>query len=518
MTEEPDPRLVALGLVPAAPIEKKKEEKTFLEAVEAAAAAPPPSAPVPSGTDQLFRGMGKFTGMPAVPAPPAGPHPAAPGHSAIPPGFVAPSPSRGAPPSYTPPPRPPQAPAKPMSAAFAPPTPEAPLREAPPPLPPLAAVVPAAPVPEPPRPLVRRGRPMRTRRAPREPKAAAKAKPLAPQRPPLPPSTVLLKGPIVMGFPEKEYELTLEQLGFRIDAPERIEIAWSDVREIKARRGRVAVRTKGGKPVTFTIAVDGVGEPSLAAPLARVVKESSGGRLDLAGSAVLELQNASDTLRDRFHDEDDPVIPALVGLIFVFAGFVLTGILPDALAISARTPYAPGAFLIDSPLASFDPRILLASFAAAAGLAAGVVRVAMGKAAMAWALGTLRGWHEGSRPAVDTGRRLLALIVIYPGIAAAVLLGAIVLALPSLRVQTLIDEGGVHLLRPLPIFDDDRTWETVSDLKTVPAPTTQHFEGVAVIIRFEDGSTVSTLDGRLRGGTDKQLLASATLWRDGPPP
>src|SRR2546428_2667347 len=304
MTEEPDPRLVALGLVPAAPIEKEKEEKPFLEAVEAAAAAPPPSAPVPSGTDQLFRGMGKFTGMPAVPAPPAGPPPAAPGHSAIPPGFVAPSPSRGAPPSYAPPPRPPQAPAKPMSAAFAPPTPEAPLREAPPPLPPLAAVVPAAPVPEPPRPLVRRGRPMRTRRAPREPKAAAKAKPLAPQRPPLPPSTVLLQGPIVMGFPGKEDELTLEQLGVRIDAPERIEIAWSDVREIKARRGRVAVRTKGGKPVTFTIAVDGVGEPSLAAPLARVVKESSGGRVDLAGAAVLELQNASDTLRDRFHDED----------------------------------------------------------------------------------------------------------------------------------------------------------------------------------------------------------------------
>src|SRR5437899_793672 len=117
----------------------------------------------------------------------------------------------------------------------------------------------------------------------------------------------------------------------------------------------------------------------------------------------------------------------------------------------------------------------------------------MGKAAMAWALGTLRGWHEGSRPAVDTGRRLLALIVIYPGVAAAVVLGAIVLALPSLRVQTLIDEGGVHLLRPLPIFDDDRTWETVSDLKTVPAPTTQHFEGVAVV-GFEAKALVR-LDG-----------------------
>src|SRR5437867_2494021 len=516
MTGEPDPRLVALGLVPAAPIEpieKKKEEPRPEVAKPPAAAAPPPQPPVP---DQLFRGMGKFTGMPAAPAPSAAPPSPPPGHdlppSALPPGFVAPSPSRSAPPPlYTPPPRPAQ-PARTTPPVFAPAAPEAPLREAPPPLPPLAAVTPAPPVAQPPRTRVRRGRPARAAKL----GVTAAPKPLAPPRPPLPPSPVLLKGPIVMGFPEKEHELSLEQLGFRIDAEEPIEIAWTEVREIKARRGRVVVRTKG-KPVTFTISVDGVGEPTLAAPLARVVKESSGGTLDIAGSAVLELQNASDTLRDRFHDEDDPVIPTLVGLIFVFAGFVLTGILPDALAIAARMPYAPGAFLIDSPLASFDPRILLVSFAAAAALAAGVVRVAMGKAAMAWALGTLRGWHEGSRPAVDTGRRLLALIVLYPAVAAAVVLGAIFLAVPSLRVQTVIDGGGVHLVRPLPFFDDDRPWEAVTDITTVPAPTYQHFEGVAVIIHFEDGSTLSTLDGRLRGGTDKQLLASATAWLEGPP-
>jgi len=95
-------------------------------------------------------------------------------------------------------------------------------------------------------------------------------------------------------------------------------------------------------------------------------------------------------------------------------------------------------------------------------------------------------------------------------------LGAIFLAVPSLRVQTVIDGGGVHLVRPLPFFDDDRPWEAVTDITTVPAPTYQHFEGVAVIIHFEDGSTLSTLDGRLRGGTDKQLLASATAWLEGP--
>jgi hypothetical protein len=51
-------------------------------------------------------------------------------------------------------------------------------------------------------------------------------------------------------------------------------------------------------------------------------------------------------------------------------------------------------------------------------------------------------------------------------------------------------------------------------MTTVPAPTIQHFEGVAVVFRFADGGTVSTLDERLRGGTDKQLFASATAWRE----
>src|SRR5438046_1593912 len=105
----------------------------------------------------------------------------------------------------------------------------------------------------------------------------------------LPPSGVLLRGPIVMGYPEQKLQVTLEQLGFRIDGKEPIDVAWTDVREIKPRRGRVVVRTKG-RPVAFGMPVEGVAEPTLAGPLARVVKEASGGRLDLAGSSFLELQ------------------------------------------------------------------------------------------------------------------------------------------------------------------------------------------------------------------------------------
>jgi hypothetical protein len=321
-----------------------------------------------------------------------------------------------------------------------------------------------------------------------------------------------------MGYPEKKLQITLEQLGFRIDGKEPVDVAWTDVKEIKSRRGRVSVRLKGGRPVNFGIPVEGVAEPTLAGPLSRVVKEASGGSLDLAGSAFLELQNATDSLRDHYHDEDDPLIPTVVGLVFVLAGLTVTALLPDSIAIATRTPIAPGGYLIDSPLSSFDPRILVASFAAAAMLASGVVRVAMGKAATGWARGTLRGWHEGSRRPVELARRGLASIILNPAIAAALLLVAVVLSLPSARVQTVIEPGGFHVMREIPFFDEDRPWSTVTEITTVPAPTIQHFEGIAVVFNFNNKSPISTLNGRLRGGTDKQLLTSAHQWWEGAAP
>ena len=403
------------------------------------------------------------------------------------------------------------------------------MREAPPPLPPLAAAMPTpvakAAVEAPPIPTKKEkaAKPKKEKAAKSEkalkPEKVKAAKPEKVKPPPkprfvLPPSGVLLRGPIVMGYPEQKLQITLEQLGFRINAKEPIDVPWTDVREIKSRRGRVVVRTKG-RPVAFGIPVEGVAEPTLAGPLARVVKEASGGSLDLAGSSFLELQNATDSLRDHFHDEDDPLVPTVVGLVFALAGLTFTALLPDALAIATRTPVAVGAYLLDYPLAGFDPRILAAAFAAAAMLAAGIVRVAMGKAATAWARGTLRGWHEGARRPVALLRRGLAAIVLNPSIAAAVLLAAIVLCLPSARAQTIVDESGFHIMRALPFFDDNKSWTSVKDMKTVPAPTVQHFEGVAVVFSFDDNSTISTLDAHLRGGTDKQLLTSATQWQRG---
>src|SRR5207302_620650 len=316
-----------------------------------------------------------------------------------------------------------------VAAPVAPPMPEAPLREAPPPLPPLAAAMPApaVAVEAPALPKKREKAPKEKKekkekapsvaRAPKAQRAAAPAKP----RYQLPPSGVLLRGPVVMGYPEKTLQITLEQLGFRINARESIEVPWGNVKKIESRRGRVLVRVKNGRPIACGIPVEGVSEPILAGPLSRVVKEASSGNLDLAGSAFLELQNATDSLRDRFHDEDDPLIPTVVGLVFVLAGLTVSALLPDILAIATRTPVGPGAYLDDSPLALIDPRILAASFAAGEMLAAGVVRVAMGKGATAWARGTLRGWHGGGRRIVDLASRGTAAIVLSPALAAAAL-------------------------------------------------------------------------------------------------
>src|SRR5437870_6273452 len=454
MTDEVDPRLVALGLVPAPSAPATPDWET---------AAPPKPADWQT---------------PAPPKPTDWVIPTAP--------TVAPAP---------PPPPPPP----PLAAAM--------------PTPVKAVAAPAIPTKK-----EKAAKPKKEKEA-KAAKAAKpviakpeKAKPVPKPRFILPPSGVLLRGPIVMGYPEQKLQITLEQLGFRINAKEPIDVAWTDVRDIKTRRGRVVVRTKG-RPVAFGIPVEGVAEPTLAGPLARVVKEASGGSLDLAGSSFLELQNATDSLRDHFHDEDDPLVPTVVGLVFTLAGLTFTALMPDALAIATRTPVASGAYLLDYPLAGFDPRILAAAFGLAAMLAAGIVRVAMGQAATASARGTLRGWHEGARRPVALLRRGLAAIVLNPSIAAALLLAAIVTMLPSARAQTIIDESGFHIMRALPFFDDNRAWTSVKDMTTVPAPTLQHFEGVAVVFTFTDGAQITTLDAHLRGGTDKQLLTSATEWK-----
>src|SRR5207244_11467554 len=123
----------------------------------------------------------------------------------------------------------------------------------------------------------------------------------------------------------------------------------------------------------------------------------------------LARPTGSECLRSHVPDADGPLVPTVVGLVFGLAGLTSTAILPDALAIATRGAITPGTYLLDYPLAGFDPRVLAAAFAAGAMLAAGIVRVAMGKAATGWGRGTLLRWHEaGRRPGVLARRALAA--------------------------------------------------------------------------------------------------------------
>jgi hypothetical protein len=82
-------------------------------------------------------------------------------------------------------------------------------------------------------------------------------------------------------------------------------------------------------------------------------------------------------------------------------------------------------------------------------------------------------------------------------------------------VQTVIDQSGLHLMKEIPFFDENLSWSRVTEIRSVEAPTFQHFEGIAVVFEISDHSPVSTLNSHLRGGTDKQLITSATAWREG---
>ena len=551
MNDPIDPRLVALGLVPPPATEKRPAD--LQEARPAAPPAPPPPAPkakpraatphrAPGPLDRFLPPSYTEEAAPPAPALPATP-PRAPGPLDA---FLTAPPA--APPVSRPAPERPIAPQRPIAPrpTAPPPVPLAttrvePVREAaPPPLPPLASAMPSeAPItlsagaiaaaqdaltvkqgrakaekaPKLPK-AEKAEKPPKLPKAPKLPKMAKVAAEAVPFVSTLPPSAVLLRGPIAMGVAERRQQLTLEHLGMRIDAKVPIEVAWTEVQKIRTRRGRVVIHA-GKRQVVFGVPVEGVIEPALAAPLARVVDEAKTGSLDLAGSAFLELQNATDSLRDRFSDEDDPIIPAIVALVFVLAGSAVAALLPQVIVFTTRSSVAPGQFLISSRLSSLDPRMLVAGFAAGAMLAALVIRLAMGQTGQLWARGTLRRWDVERFGAIGRlARRGLAHIVLGPSIAAGLLLVAFLLSLPSARDETIIDESGFRITKELPFFDETRFWRDVTDITTVPAPVSRHTEGFAVIINFANNSPVTTVDRDLRGGTDKQLQQKAIAWRD----
>src|SRR5438876_4441107 len=129
MTEEVDPRLVALGLVPAPPGWREQQQQALAESaapMQSSTATVPnpfaePSTSTPSAPGELFAGMGKFTGMPAE-VPPAEP---------TDPFFTTPAPAYPPPPAAEPTPLP-EYTLPTHTPPVAPRAPETPIREAPP--------------------------------------------------------------------------------------------------------------------------------------------------------------------------------------------------------------------------------------------------------------------------------------------------------------------------------------------------------------------------------------------------
>ena len=401
-------------------------------------------------------------------------------------GLAAPEPAAAAQALTAPPGAEPLARAVPVSA---------PLRSAPVSAPVVAAPVATTPVPP--------AQPARPRPA---------AQPVAEAAPALPPRTNGITVPVFRGFPARSGVLTFDNVGLHVTGKEPFGVPWTQIAALLVRRNQLVIRT-AARAVVISVAIDGVMEPALARPLARVLEEARGGSLDRSGSAFLEFRNATDRLRDAFADEDDTFTPAVVGLVFLACVATAVMLVPHVVALGTAPAVPAGMYVLDSRLSPLDPRSLTIALAAAALLTSLMVRIAGGRHALAWARGTLRGWHRG-REVTGAARRALATIVHRPAIAAAVLLLGVTLSLPSARTVVVFGDHGVRLVREMPFLDDERPWGAVAEITAIPAPLDRHPSGVAVVVRFVDGASITTLGNYLQGGTDKQLFDMARGWRD----
>lgn len=340
-------------------------------------------------------------------------------------------------------------------------------------------------------------------------------------------SEVLLTTSVVRGIVPRVTELTLEQLGFRLAGPRPLAVRWSDVTRVDVRHGSVSIRTSRGT-TRIALAIDGVAAPELCAGFARVIDEARTGSFRPEGTAVHELQNGLDSVRDTFHSSDDPFIPLAMGGALAGLAVVLALALPEILAVLTRPSVPANAFVLGSRLSALDPRVVLLALAVALLATAVAARAALGAHAAAWARGTLRGWHAGRPSPLAHARRVLAIAFLYPAVSAAIAALALLIAVPSARSHATVDAGGIAVVRPLALFDRSAAWGDVAEIAVLAASGADHPHGVAALIRGSDGSTiVSTLDLPMRNATDRHFLELTRKWHaqatgrsgaTGPPP
>lgn len=255
----------------------------------------------------------------------------------------------------------------------------------------------------------------------------------------------------------------------------------------------------------MAIALDGVSEPELARLFGRVLEEGRAGTLEPRAGALHELALGIDRAIESFADADDPVVPLAVGALAALAGLVLVAALPTILMLAARLEPSPGAFAILPRIAFFDPRVITVAFAASIALAVAVGRLALGRAAVTWARGTVRGWHRNAFGAEDVARRIVARLMLAPGIAAVVAAVALGTLAPSAFARTVLDEDGIHEASGLPFISRDRSWAEVVDVAPLAVGFGERAEGFDMLLAFSDGSRLSTRGRDLAGGSERAV-------------
>lgn len=304
------------------------------------------------------------------------------------------------------------------------------------------------------------------------------------------------------GYRERDALCELDQTGIRISAARPIRVVWPDARAIYIDSGRVWVIAPSGS-VAMTVTLDGVAEPTLTPLFARALEAGRAGALVPHAGALHELELGVDRAVERFHEADDPVVALAVGGFTALAGVILAAAIPVILEVAARVDPVPGAFAILPRISSLDPRVVVASFAGAAALAAGVGRVALGASAVTWARGTLRGWHRDAFGADRAARTTVARIMLAPRALAIVAAIAVVTVIPSAFARTVVDGDGIHGASGFPLLWRDRAWSEVTDVEPIAVGFGERAAGFDTVITFADGTLLSTRGRDLAGTSER---------------
>ncbi len=308
------------------------------------------------------------------------------------------------------------------------------------------------------------------------------------------------------GRHERDALCELDASGIRITGAQIARtIPWLDLRSIAVDRGRVEIVSPVGS-TTMALALDGIGEPELAPLFARVLEEGRAGTLASPTGARHEFLLGIDRALEAFAEADDPIVPLATGVFTVLAGLVIVAALPATLQLAAHIQPAAGAFALLPRIAFFDPRTLVASFAAAAALSVVVAKIALGPAATSWARGALRGWHRGADGLEAVARRAVARLMLAPRVAAAVAAVALLVLLPSAFARAVVDNDGIHEASGVPFLSRDRSWAELTDVVAVAVGFGERSEGFDTMLLFSDGSKLSTRGRDLVGGSERALF------------